>query len=242
MEHVARRMAGERHRPGADRLPGWRLRSDDRHSLPDQPAGRDLRSERQRAAHRRSVVRHLLLRAPRRARYRHAARATPAATPSAGLALPAPICRSSRTSTCGPATGFSCASRRSTCSTRLGSASRATRSERRISGASRARKMAGSSSSRRSTVSRRLDRDPGSGRARRSAWLGGRRSAVGGRRVGRPARTCESGLPQLTSREAKRVPRQERVRVGPTRIPSACGPSEARSRRARARGVGPHAH
>ena len=54
-----RRLAGERHRPGADRLPDRRLRSDDRHPLPDEPAGRDLRSERQRPAHGGSVVQHL---------------------------------------------------------------------------------------------------------------------------------------------------------------------------------------
>ena len=42
--HVARRLAGQRHRPGADRLPARRRSIRHRHPLPDQPAGRDLRS------------------------------------------------------------------------------------------------------------------------------------------------------------------------------------------------------
>ncbi len=190
-DHGARRgrMAGERDRPGADRLPDWRLRSDDRHSLPDQQAGRDLRSERQRAAHSRSVVRHLLLRAPRRARYRHAARERrPQHRPRARFCPHRSVVLQEHRRV-GRTTGFSCAPRRSTCSIRLGSASRATRSERRISGASRARKMAGSFSSRRSTVSRRFQSgsgDSGSGSGIGSA-VGGRRSGagLGARRLGR---------------------------------------------------------
>ena len=40
VQHVARRLAGERHRAGADRVPDRRLRSGHGHPLPDQPAGR----------------------------------------------------------------------------------------------------------------------------------------------------------------------------------------------------------
>ena len=57
-----RRLAAERHRPDADGLPAGGDRRRDRHPLPDQPAGRDVRPERERAAHGRTVVQHGLLR------------------------------------------------------------------------------------------------------------------------------------------------------------------------------------
>ena len=81
----ARRLAAERHRPGADRLPDRRSYdpTTDIRYLTNRPDS-DLRSERRRAAHRRSVVQHRLLRAPARCRDTGTSRATPAATPCAG--------------------------------------------------------------------------------------------------------------------------------------------------------------
>ena len=105
VEHVARRLAAQRHRPGADRLPAHRHRPVTRHPLPDQPAGRDLRSERRtRRTPSSSGSTPLLRRAAPVADDRRRVRATPAATPSAAPASRAPTCRSSRTSTLRAAT------------------------------------------------------------------------------------------------------------------------------------------
>src|SRR6476619_5751611 len=73
----------------------------------------------------------------------------------------------------------------------------------------------------------------------RNSALGARVAGLGRLALADDGAPCETGLPQLTSREAKPKRRvQGAWGWGPTRINSACGPSEARSRRARARGGG----
>ena len=87
-----RRLAVERHLPGADRLPVLgQLRQRPRHPLPDAAPRRDLRSE-QRPEDHRAVVRHELLRRAARWPPPVSGPATPAATACAGPASRAPTC------------------------------------------------------------------------------------------------------------------------------------------------------
>ena len=118
------------------------------HPLPDQPARRHLRSRTTSAAHRRPVVQHQ--RASRAARWRdtgtrpgNAGRNT---VRGPGFAR-TDLSLFKNIDLAAPATGSSCASRRSTCSTRRASASPASRSARRTSAGSRRPRTAGSSSS-----------------------------------------------------------------------------------------------
>ena len=100
VRHIARRLAAERHRPGADRVPvhGHR-RAATRHPLPDQPAEPDLRSERGRAAHHRAVVQHRAASSAGRWPANRRALGNAGRNRCAARASSGPTCRSSRTST-----------------------------------------------------------------------------------------------------------------------------------------------
>ena len=104
-----RRLAAERHLPGADRLPAQhQSRRRARHPLPDLAARRHLRPER-RPEDDRAVLRHQLLQHAHPGGDRRAPGQCRRATRSAALASSARTCRSSRTSTSPPASGSRCA-------------------------------------------------------------------------------------------------------------------------------------
>ena len=125
-EHVARRLAAERHRADADRVPahGHRRASTGIRYLTNRP---NLTCDPNdgRAAHHRPVVQHRLLPAPRwsrkpaEPRQRRAQRGA-----RTGLRAHRPVALQEHRPRPGR-TGCSCGSRRSTCSTRRASSSRA---------------------------------------------------------------------------------------------------------------------